>query len=216
MPDGEPPDTIDRDALRRMLSAGEPVTVLDVSKPDALALLDELEAGKMGGLKALIEATGESPDALARLQQVYADAPALANRIGGLLFQVEHKLLSRYPDGYRETLQHQAREMRTSLNGESGSELETVLVGRLVLDWMASLLADQDRALLPGESRNLELSRFYDQQADRAQKRFLRSAESLARVRRLLQPIAQVNIAEQQVNVAGNVTSPNRSDGEAR
>lgn len=182
------------------------------TQPDALALLDELEAGKMGGLKALIEAAGKDPDALARLQQVYADAPELAKRIGGLLFQVEHRLLSRYPDGYRETLQQQAREMRKSLNGESGSKLEKLLVKQLVLDWMASLLADQDRALLPGESRNLELSRFYDQQADRCQKRFLRSAESLARVRRLLQPIAQFNIAEQQVNVAGNVTTSNRSD----
>jgi hypothetical protein len=177
-----------------------------------LALLVEMEAGKVGGLKALIEAAGEDPDALAKLQRVYADAPALAKRIGGLLFQVEHKLLSGYPDGYRETLQQQARDMRKSLNGESGSELEKLLVGRLVLDWMASLLADHDRALAPGQSRSLELSRFYDQQADRAQKRFLRSADSLARVRRLLQPIAQFNIAEQQVNVAGNVTRSNRSD----
>ena len=55
-------------------------------------------------------------------------------------------------------------------------------------------------------SRSLELSRYYDQQADRAHRRFLASVESLARVRRLITPL-QINIAEQQVNVAGNVTT---------
>jgi len=32
------------------------------------------------------------------------------------------------------------------------------------------------------------------------------SVESLARVRRLMAPIAQINIGGQQVNVAGNLT----------
>jgi len=79
-----------------------------------------------------------------------------------------------------------------------------MLIRRISLDYLATLQAEQQRALAPGESRSLELSRFYDQQADRAHRRFLASVESLARVRKLITPI-QINIAEQQVNVAGNV-----------
>jgi hypothetical protein len=55
-----------------------------------------------------------------------------------------------------------------------------------------------------GATRSLELARFYEQQADRAQRQLLASVESLARVRKLNTPI-QINIAEQQVNVAGTV-----------
>ena len=81
-----------------------------------------------------------------------------------------------------------------------------MLIRRIALDYLASLQADRARSLAPGESRSLELSRYYDQQADRAHRRFLASVESLARVRRLITPL-QINIAEQQVNVAGNVTT---------
>ncbi len=77
--------------------------------------------------------------------------------------------------------------------------------------------ADQARSLAPGESRSLELSRYYNHQADRAHRRFLASVESLARVRRLMAPIAQINIGRSQVNVAGNVTTGkgNGSSGDA-
>jgi len=54
--------------------------------------------------------------------------------------------------------------------------------------------------------RGLHLTRFYEQKADRVHRRFLASVESLARVRKLITPL-QINIAEQQVNVAGNVTT---------
>ena len=83
-----------------------------------------------------------------------------------------------------------------------------MLIRRIGLDYLASLQADRPRALAPGETRSLELSRFYDQQADRAHRRFLASVESLARVRKLIIPI-QINIAEQQVNVAGTLTPIN-------
>ncbi len=88
--------------------------------------------------------------------------------------------------------------------------MEKILAQRVALDWLASLQADMERSLSPGQKRSLELSRFYDQQADRAHTRFIRSAESLARVQRLLQPTAQINIADHQVNVDGNVSAPAR------
>ena len=183
---------------------------------EALAMLDDIDAGNLDALATLVRDAGTDPAALARLRRVFADAPALANRIGGLLFQVEHKLLSAYPDGYRETLQAQARQMRKALNGEASSELEKLLVKRVVLDWLASLEGDRQRVIDRGESRSLELSRFYDDQAERAQRRFLRSCESLARVRRLMQPIAQVNIAERQVNVGQQQVNLARSANAAQ
>jgi hypothetical protein len=63
----------------------------------------------------------------------------------------------------------------------TGSALETMLIRRIVLDYMASLQADFAKALAPGETRSLELSRYYEQQADRAHRRFRASVESLAR-----------------------------------
>ena len=49
----------------------------------------------------------------------------------------------------------------------------------------------------------LSVDEHYQKRQDRAHRRFLSSVKALAQVRRLLGPSVQVNIAEQQVNVAG-------------
>ena len=167
---------------------------------------------------AIAKADAGDARALERLRECFPDVPALADSVSGLAYNAEASILVNVPPGAQALFRQQAANLRTDLREKgTGTALERMLIRRISLDYLASLQADQARALAPGETRSLELSRFYEHQADRAHRRFLASVESLARVRRLITPIAQINIAEQQLNVAGNVTTGkgNGSSGDA-
>ena len=154
---------------------------------------------------AITDADRGDPVALERVRDLFRDAPAIAGQVSGLAWNAEAAILSGVPAGAAELFRQQVRNLRRDLGEEgTGTALESMLIRRIGLDYLASLQADMRRSLAPGETRSLELSRFYEQQADRAHRRFLASVESLARVRKLITPI-QINIAEQQVNVAGTV-----------
>lgn len=162
--------------------------------PDATVLFKTIAKADKGDTKAL-----------QRLREIFRDVPTLATALSDVAYQAEISILSGVPPGAQELFREQARDLRISLRDEgTGTALEKILVRRISLDYLASLQADRTRALAPGQTRPLELSRFYDQQADRAHRRFLASVEALARVRKLITPI-QINIAGQQVNLAGNV-----------
>lgn len=154
---------------------------------------------------AIAQADNGDAQSLKAVRECFQNAPNLADTVSGLAYNAEASILVNVPPGAKELFRQQATNLRRQLRDEgTGTALESLLIRRISLDYLATLQAEQQRALAPGESRSLELSRFYDQQADRAHRRFLASVESLARVRKLITPI-QINIADQQVNVAGNV-----------
>lgn len=158
-------------------------------------------------LDTIARADAGDSRALERVRDTFRDAPDLANSISGLAWNTETAILTGVPAGAQELFRQQTATLRKSLREEGTcTALEAMLIRRIGLDFIASLQAERVRALSPGESRSLELSRYYEQQADRAHRRFMASIESLARVRKLITPI-QINIAKQQVNVAGSVTS---------
>jgi hypothetical protein len=154
-------------------------------------------------LSAIADADAGDTEALARVREAFQDAPEVADQLSGLAWNTEVAILSGVPAGAAELFRQQVTNLRRALRQEgTGSTVESLLIRRIGLDYLASLQADRAKALAPGETRSLELARFYEQQADRAHRRLLASVESLARVRKLITPI-QINIAEQQVNLAG-------------
>jgi hypothetical protein len=159
---------------------------------------------------AIAKADAGDAAALDALRAVFRDAPGIAERVSSLAHNAETAVLASVPPGAAAVFREQAATLRKDLREEgTGTALEAMLIRRIALDFMASLQADRSRFLVPGETRPLELARFYDQQADRAHRRFLASVEALARVRKLIVPI-QINIAQdggQQVNVAGTVAT---------
>jgi len=178
----------------------------DVTSPTAPAKRDEVNLDVL--LEAIAKADAGDRKALDVVRECFRDLPNIADTVSGLAYTAEASILVNVPPGAQELFRQQVTNLRKQLREEgTGSALETMLIRRICLDYLASMQADRTLALAPGESRSLELSRYYDQQADRAHRRFLASVESLARVRRLITPIAQINIAERQVNVAGNVNT---------
>jgi hypothetical protein len=158
-------------------------------------------------LDAVVKADAGDAVALAHVREGFQESPAVADQLSGLAWNAENAILSGVPAGAAELFRQQVTNLRRTLRQEgTGTALESMLIRRIGLDYMASLQADRQRGLAAGETRSLDLARFYDLQADRAHRRFLASVESLARVRKLINPI-QINIADQQVNVVGNLTT---------
>lgn len=154
--------------------------------------------------------------ALDVLRDVFREAPNVAEMVSGLAWNAENAMLAGVSPGVAELFRQQAANQREKLREEgTGSALEGMLIRRISLDYIAALQADRQRTLAPGDCRSLELSRFYEQQADRAHRRFLASIEALARVRKLITPI-QINIAEQQVNVAGSLATGKGTESDSR
>ena len=86
-----------------------------------------------------------------------------------------------------------------------------MLVNRVVVDQLHALKVEHLlHQKLNAPSLSIAQGEYHHKQAERAQRRVVRSMKALAEVRRLLRPVMQVNLADQQVNVAGDVHTGER------
>jgi hypothetical protein len=142
--------------------------------------------------------------ALIATRQLIARLPEMADAYGNLAVAAERALVELYAGRSivrREALQRTLADMRVELAGPSPSPLEKLLVERVVACWLQSYHADfaYARALKELPSKEVEL---HHRRQDRATRQFLKAMRGLADVRRLLMPALQVNLAENQVNIA--------------
>lgn len=149
-------------------------------------------------------------DALDLALQAHAAVPSLWPKASVLGTQAERMLLDAVVDADRQlltraTVERQLKAMRDELAGANPTEVERILVDRVVLCWMACQQADLDLIHRTRASVPLAQGEYLQRRAERAERRLLRATKALATVRRLLIPIVQVNVAEEikQVNVVG-------------
>jgi hypothetical protein len=100
----------------------------------------------------------------------------------------------------RKALEEQLRELRNGLRDAGDSPLERVLIDRLVACWLQANYADwQHGALLKKGSYSFAEGRYNEERQDRAHRRVLQAAKTLATVRRLLTPAVQINVGQNQI-----------------
>lgn len=103
----------------------------------------------------------------------------------------------------QEAMPRNLAAMRKEIAGENPSPLERLLAERIAACWLQLQYFD---AIYAQNLRKLSISQseYYQRRIDRAHKRYLSAIRTLAQVRKLLKPsVAQINIAERQVNTAG-------------
>jgi hypothetical protein len=161
-------------------------------------------------LPALLERSGRG-DLKARDEQeaIFVARPEIRRAVaeaGDLAQRAEErwmKVLAGDDVVEKELYRIKIEALRNELAGPNPSPLERLLVDRIIVCWIqvhhADLIAAQNAA-----SGNLRWGTYVQRRQDRAQRRYLSAMKALANVRRLLVPSVQVNIAEQQVNVAQN------------
>ena len=100
-----------------------------------------------------------------------------------------------------EAIGRRAADLRRELAGSEPTPLERLLVSRIVACWLALHYAEAWYAQNLGKL-TMEQGEYHQRTIDRAQKRYLAAIKALAQVRRLLTSTVQVNIADQQVDIA--------------
>jgi len=150
-------------------------------------------------------------DALDLALQAHAAVPSLWPKASVLSTNAERMLLDAVVDGDRQlltraTVERQLKAMRDELAGTNPTEVERILVDRVVLCWLACQQADLDLIHRTTASVPLAQGEYLQRRAERAERRLLRATKALATVRRLLVPVVQVNVADQiqQLNVVGS------------
>ena len=100
------------------------------------------------------------------------------------------------------------RVMRDDLGYQDATTAERLLIDQAATAWLRLQYVEAKVTGLMRQDSTFKLVQHWDRRLSAAQRRFLRAVETLARVRRIIRktPAVQINIAEQQVNVAGDVT----------
>ncbi|MCE5216058.1 hypothetical protein LLH03_03400 [bacterium] len=149
-------------------------------------------------------------EAVSRLRQVLTRCPEMWHCFGDFGHVAEDAALKMVSGGnllLREGLRRHLAELRQKLAEPGGSPLEALLIDRIALCWLQAQNADIHATQMPKGTDGREED-FRQRQQDRAHQRFISACRALANVRRLLRPqVTQVNVAEQQINIAQSVAN---------
>jgi hypothetical protein len=163
-------------------------------------LLDEL-------IGCVAQAQDGDEEALRHVGKILQEVPDLAQILSDLARDAERAFIERTSGGdplIKKALLVQLENMRQEVAGTAAPPLERLLAERIVACWLqlhyAELLYVQN---LPDFAQ--EQDEYYQKRLDRLNRRYLSAIRSLAQVRKLLKPsVAQVNIGEKQINMAGH------------
>ena len=164
------------------------------SRERRITLAAMLMAAERGGEKIL-----------PALRKRFDEDPDLWEQAGDLALQAERSVLSLAAGKNAlafEAMERKADQLRGELVGLSPTPLERLLVDQIIICWLQVNQAERTCVGFFQDGGGMAEAEFHQRRLDRAQRRYLAAIRTLAQVRRLLAPTVQVNIAEQQVNVA--------------
>jgi hypothetical protein len=165
-----------------------------------------------GELREILERAAQGDEsALPALRKALDDHPELAAKIGDLVKHAEDAVL-RWAVGtcltIREAVRRQTAELRARLMAEAQSELERLLVDRVVLSWLEVYTADVFHADRVGKSGATPAAQAAQKILDRAHQRYLSAIRVLATVQKLARPSpAPVEIATRLGGTTGRMAA---------
>jgi hypothetical protein len=149
--------------------------------------------------------TGDG-EAIATLRDQCAGGAVPWRDFGDLAGQVQQQLvgqIARQNAFLAEAVAKEAWRLCRSWAGEDATPLESALAERIVAAWLYLHYCEMTYLGLLKEGVTWERDEFHRKRVDQAERRYLRAIKALAQVRRLHLPAVQVNIGDQQINVAG-------------
>jgi hypothetical protein len=111
----------------------------------------------------------------------------------------------------QEMFRRQCQALTWDLTGPEPTPLEKLLVDRIVLCWLHLHYAENIYVQAMHEL-TITQATFHQRRLSLAQSRYLAAIRTLAQVRRLQAPTIQMNIAEQQVNLAAIMATPSHQE----
>lgn len=147
------------------------------------------------------------PEDVEALREILRERPNLWRHVMDLSQMTEGQLVRRFAGDnalLSESLKHGLSEMKRELGREDAPALERLLIDQVTLCWTHFHSMQQHYASFIEGSYNMREAEHLEDRVDAAQRRLLRAAKTLGRVRKMAgRAPLQVNIGGQQVNVAG-------------
>ena len=149
------------------------------------------------------EGDEEAPRLIRRALEETPDSAQILSNI--VATRAERTLIKKLCGGgllLGEALTQQLQTMREEIAGHDASPLDQLLAERVVACWLA--LQQSEAACVANLGRPAtSQGEYHERRLDRLHRRYLAAIRTLAQVRKLLKPtVAQINVAERQVNVA--------------
>ena len=147
-----------------------------------------------------------APAALAQLRQYLTKTPELAGYVGNLAGQAMTQVLGNaYPQrsGTRLCVETFLATMRDELDYDRASAVERSLIEHVALCWLRLYICELRYEQNMQESLTLAQGEYWEKKLSANQRRYLRSVETLARVKRLVKdkPSPAFNLLlKQQLN----------------
>ena len=172
-----------------------------------------IELNELKLLLKSIDREKPDPQAVAELHKHLDAMPRLCTAMGDTGAHLQNQLIERLSPfkSAQIAIEKQTEAVRDGLGYQGAPQLEQLLINHTVLCWLR--LQDVESSYSYAMQASLPLSQadYWDRHLSAAQRRYLRAIETLARVRRLLNPTLQVNIAAEggrQLNVSGDLHLP--------
>jgi hypothetical protein len=156
-------------------------------------------------LEVIRRAQEGDQNAVPSLRKMLDRVPELRNLMGGDLEQLIEHTISRSMGvtddlAFQEAVKRKLEDLRAELEGPAATPTERLLVDRVVACWLQ--VQEADFRYAQTQSCSIEEANYHLKRQDRAHRRFLSAMKTLAQVRKLAVPALQVNIGQNQVNVA--------------
>jgi hypothetical protein len=160
---------------------------------------------QMGGIIKKVNKEAPDPKAMAELRAAMDRAPD----IWRLFFDVGERTTENLAEMcsknglITESIRRGCISLRADLAYDTAPPLERGLIEQVVQAWLTLQIVQQEYARTMVKSVTLKQGEYWERRLNSAQYRYLRACETLARVRKMLAPTMQLNVARQQVNIGG-------------
>lgn len=181
----------------------------------ALVSPSDFEAGALHTFFDLVSRTDHDrpdPHDLLALEDLLIANPGIWRGVADLAVRGINLMIDQInpSPSVRLSLRRGADELRAGLAGVGASPLESVLAEQISVCWVRLRIFEVWHINATAEGDPV-LIKFWDARVTSAQHRFLAACESLARIRRLAArtpQLLQINVADQQINVARALPGP--------
>jgi hypothetical protein len=104
----------------------------------------------------------------------------------------------------KEAMEQEMDDLQADLSGPNPTPIEKLLAERASICWF--IVNRYEDTYVKSSGWSIDQAEFHHRKIDKAHARFLSALRTLAQVRKLAVPAIQLNIAKNQVNLAGSET----------
>jgi hypothetical protein len=158
----------------------------------------------------------EKPDKqdLDEIKQLLIARPELCKAVFGISEAVQSELIKKLGESHevaKMAIEEYVINLRDDMGYHEAPIMEKLLIENIVTCWLKLQYCETQLVYRIGGDYSITILEFWERRLSLAERRYLAACETLAKIRKMAIPALQLNIGDKQINVAGNIQSPNIS-----